>query len=156
MFPFPRQGSSHPQSLDVLLTETFPGEAAHRKCSPAGCIHEAPRNTQLNSWQRTCQCSQDLPSHSCQTLHVRYHSQQKSYEQGSSFVEVMRHCSYYHELKLVIWWPWCSPAIVSLPSSDNTHLIAKWQRMFPLPSIKSSAVPKPSGIKSWKNLVLIY
>lgn len=28
----------------------------------------------IHSQQRTCQCSQDLPSHSCQTSHVRYHS----------------------------------------------------------------------------------
>lgn len=72
------------------------------------------------SWKRTCQFSQELPSHSWQTLHARYHPQQKIYEQGSSFVDVMRHCSYYHKFeKLVTRWPWSF--------SSNFLLIQLWQ-----------------------------
>lgn len=159
--------SVHCPSSHVSISKTrqqpppIPWCAAHRDIScgsspeEVSCIHEAPWNTQLHPWQRTCQCSQDLPSHSCHTLHVRYNSQHKYHEQGCSFVEVMRHCSYYHELEKH-GDPQVSPAIVSLPSSDNTSFNCKMTEDVSTSKHQIFAVLKPSGIKSWKNLVWMY
>ena len=87
----------------------LPVEAAQKQHSLAGCVmrHHGTHHSLIHSWQRPCQYPQGLPSHSCQTLHPRYHPQQKTYEQCSNalrFVDVMRHLSYYHELEKLVTW----------------------------------------------------
>lgn len=151
---FPRQGSSHPQSFDVLLAETFPVAAAHRKCSPAGCIHEAPWNTQFHSFIAENLPMLTGPAKSLLTdFACKIPFSAKDLRTG---LQSTQFCGCNETLQLLprIWKTGNMVTLKFLqqlspyPALTTPHLIAKWQKTFPFPSIKSCAVPKANGTKS--------
>jgi len=60
------------------MAAMLPVEAAQKQCSLAEGVmrHHATHHSLIHSCQRPCSYPLNLPSHSCQTLHPRYHSQQ--------------------------------------------------------------------------------
>lgn len=92
--------------VDLLLpSPAFPVEADQEQ------YHKAPRNpcSWTHTWQRSCQHPQVQPSHSCQTMHLRSHPQQKTLNSAPThcFVDVTRHLNHYHILEsLATQWPW--------------------------------------------------
>lgn len=157
MFPFPRQGSSHPQSLMCCSQRCFLWKQPTRSVllQDASTRHHGTDVSFV---------AEDLPVLTGPAKSFLPHFACDIPFSTTVLWTGLQFCGSNETLQLLTR-TWKTGNLVTLnflqqlfpyPALTTLHLIAKWQRIFPLPSIKSSAVPKLNGITSWKNLVWLY